>query len=328
MLACMDEMQDLLDLQAGVVSRRQAMERGLSKHDLARLVRRRLLAPMHAGVYVNHTGEPTWLQRAWAAVLATWPAALSHESALRACEGPGRRIQYDDAIHVAVDRDRHLRAPDEVVVHRLEGLDERALWNLGPPRLRYEDAALVVAAAAGSEFAALGVLATVVQSRRTTAKRILATADQRSRLARREWITSVLTDISEGACSVLEHGYLTLVERPHALVAGRRQHPVSSSKGTLYRDVEYPTGLVVELDGRLFHDTATQRDRDLDRDLDAAVSGRSTVRLSWGQVFDRPCLTAQRLARLQQQRGWDGEIRPCGPGCTAGATVRLIRRTP
>ena len=44
---------------------------------------------VHPGVYVNHTGELTWLQRAWAAVLFAWPAALSHDSALRAADGPG-----------------------------------------------------------------------------------------------------------------------------------------------------------------------------------------------------------------------------------------------
>jgi hypothetical protein len=323
-----ERIQDLLNLQAGVVSRRQAMDHGLGKHDLARLVRRRLLTPVYAGVYINHTGELTWVQRAWAAVLATWPSALSHESALRACEGPGRRIQYDDSIHIAVSRGRHLRPPEGVVLHRLELLDERALWNLGPPRVRYEDAALEVAASATSDFDALAVLATVVQSRRTTASRILATAAHRPRLARRRWITAVLRDIAEGACSVLEHGYLTRVERAHGLAAGRRQEPTASGKGTVYRDVEYPTGLVVELDGRLFHDTTRQRDRDLDRDLDTAVSGRSTVRLSWGQVFDRPCLTAQRLALLQTARGWDGKVRPCGPDCTAVSGVRLIRLTP
>ncbi len=323
----MDRLTELQSLQAGVISRRQAMELGLEKHDLARLVRRRLLTPLHPGVYLDHTGEPTWIQRAWGGVLATWPSALSHGSALRACEGPGRRIQYDDHIHVAVDRGRHVRAPERVVVHRLEGLADRALWNLGPPRLRYEDAALEVAGSAGSEFDALSVLATVVQSRRTTAARILAVAEQRSRLARRTWITAVLHDIAEGACSVLEHGYLTRVERAHGLVAGRRQRPEASAKGNLYRDVEYPTGLVVELDGRLFHDTTRQRDRDLDRDLETAVSGRSTIRLSWGQVFDRPCLTAQRLALVQRAHGWAGRIRPCGPGCTADSTARLIRLT-
>jgi very-short-patch-repair endonuclease len=72
--------------------------------------------------------------------------------------------------------------------------------------------------------------------------------------------------------------------------------------------------LVVELDGRLFHDNATARDKDMDRDLDAAVDGLNTVRVGWGQVFRRPCMTAQRIGRLLQRNGWTGSPARC-PDC-------------
>jgi hypothetical protein len=87
--------------------------------------------------------------------------------------------------------------------------------------------------------------------------------------------------------------------------------------GTVYRDVLYAGGLVVELDGRLFHDTAAQRDLDFDRDLVAAVQGKDTVRLTYGQVFDRPCWTAGHLVVLLTSHGWRGSVRPCGPSCGA-----------
>jgi len=45
-------------------------------------VRQREWAPLHRGVYVDHTGTPTWRQRAWGAVLHCWPAGLADESAL------------------------------------------------------------------------------------------------------------------------------------------------------------------------------------------------------------------------------------------------------
>jgi hypothetical protein len=51
---------------------------------------------MLPGVYVNHTGDPTWLQRAWAGVLYYWPAALAGASAMRVTAGPRWR-QHDDA---------------------------------------------------------------------------------------------------------------------------------------------------------------------------------------------------------------------------------------
>jgi hypothetical protein len=300
--------------QAGVISRRQAIARGVVAHDIRRVLRRREWAIALPGVYVNHTGSLSWLQRAWAAVLFSWPAALSHESALRSAEGPGKG-RGESTIHVSIDRHRHLVRPPGVTLHRVVGLTDRVLWNMGPPRVSYEHAAIDVAAAAESDFAAIGILAEACQSRRTTARRIVEMIHTRDRLSRREWMTSVLRDVAAGSCSVLEHGYLTKVERAHGLAPARRQVRSHGSSGALYRDVEYSCGLVIELDGRLFHDTARQRDRDFDRDLDAAVSGRDTRRLSWGQVFDRPCWTAARIALLLKQRGWAGRALPCGRDC-------------
>ena len=41
---------------------------------------------------------------------------------------------------------------DDVRIHRMTHLEERTMWNLGPPRLRYEDAALDVAIRSDSEL--------------------------------------------------------------------------------------------------------------------------------------------------------------------------------
>ena len=106
----MDDVEELLELQAGAIARWQALADGLTASDVRRLLRRREWVLVHPGVYVDHTGEPTWLQQAWSAVLFAWPAALSHQSALRAFEGPGRRS--DGVIHVAVGRHRRLSAPE------------------------------------------------------------------------------------------------------------------------------------------------------------------------------------------------------------------------
>lgn len=309
----MKELQDLLELQAGVISRKQALERGLTPNDLRRMIRRRCLTVVHPGVYVSHTGPLTWLQRAWAAVLALEPAALSHSSALRAADGPGRRGD-DSRIHVAVDRSRNVVAPAGVNLHRMSSLNDRVQWNCSPPRVRIEEALLDRAAEAATDFAAIEVLADGVQSRRTTAARLSVALSGRARITRRDFLEGVLADIAEGTCSVLEHGYLTRVERPHGLAVSRRQVR-ASARGPVYRDVEYRAqGLVVELDGRLFHDSASARDSDLDRDLDAAVDRLFTVRIGWGQVFDRPCATAHRIGKLLRARGWPGVVSLC-PSC-------------
>ena len=319
----MDELSRLLELQSGVVSRQQVIACGSQPHDIRRLLRRREWALVHPGVYVDHTGPLTWLQRAWAATLSVAPSALSHESALRAADGPGHRAHLDDdPIHVAVDRHRKVVFPSGVRGHRVSGLASKALWNTSPPRIRTEEAVLDVAADARDPLGAIAVLADAVQARRTTATRIASALESRERIARRALLTAVVHDLAEGACSALEHGYLTRVERAHGLPRAARQVR-ASARGPVYRDVEYGAlGLVVELDGRLFHDSAAARDRDLDRDLEAALSGRQTVRLGWGQVFGRPCDTAVRIGRLLQLRGWTGSPRSC-----AHCTVRSIRAT-
>jgi hypothetical protein len=309
---------DFLDGQMGVVSRAQLLGAGETPPSIRRMIRRRELAVVHPGIYVGHTGDPTWVQRAWAAVLHAWPAALAGEAALRAHEGPGKRA--DPAIvEVAVARSRTILEPPGVRITRIDRLDQRAVWTVGPPRLRYDDAAIAVACRASTDMEALRVLADVVQGRRSTAGRLAVELASRQRAHRRTWLASVLEDIAEGTCSVLEHGYLSRIVRPHGLPVGERQVRDGRGDRVVYRDVEHEHGLVVELDGRLFHDSARRRDADLERDLDAAVAGKDTVRLGWGQVFDRTCSTAAKVAALHAARGWSGSPRPCGARCGIGA---------
>ena len=124
----------------------------------------------------------------------------------------------------------------------------------------------------------------------------------------------MLRDVAHGTCSVLEHGYLHRVERAHGLPRAERQLRGHASVGVVYRDADYGR-VVIELDGRLFHDSTEQRDLDFERDLDVAVEGRTAARLSWGQVFGRPCSTAGKVGALLQRHGWRGSPCRCGPEC-------------
>jgi very-short-patch-repair endonuclease len=237
-------------------------------------------------LHVDHTGEPTWQQRAWAGVLFCAPAALSHQSAIRAAAGPRWRHGDDDPIHVAVDWGRTRVSPPGYQIHRTRGLPERVLGSTGPPRIRLEDAVLDVAAECRSELQTIAPLADICQTRRTTAARLLVRLDDRARLRQRPLLTAVLRDVD-------------------------------------YEDYRF----IVELDGRLFHDSTGQRDRDMDRDLALAVDGRDSVRLSYGQVLVRACRTAAAIGLLLQRRGWAGLPRPCGPNCRMEPTSWSLRRT-
>jgi hypothetical protein len=236
------ELRYLLEVQDGVISRRQLLELGAAQHDVDRMLRRADLPRVQAGVYVNHTGPLTWVQRAWSAVLYYWPAALTQLSALPETTRGGP----------------HPRGSRRTTKRGLHS------WGTGAPEvgLRVEGG------------------------------------------------------LVKGACSVLEHGYLVRVERRHGLPRGDRQVRGSAAGRRAWRDVTYAAcRTIVELDGRPFHDTARLRDKDFDRDLDAAVDQTSlTVRLTYGQVFGTPCRTAARIGQLLQARGWSGSTRLC-PEC-------------
>lgn len=309
----MDEVgvRRLLRAQDGVVSRRQLVALGVRDHDIQRMLRRRELATVHAGVYVDHTGDPSARQRAWAAVLFAAPAALCRESVLDVQHLP---------VHVAIDSTRRVRVPEGVVVHRVARLEERVLWNLSPPRMRTEEAVLDLVERARSEADVVGLLTQAVNDGLTTPPRLRAFVQDRTRLGRRRLVLTVLDDVEAGACSVLEHGYLTRVERAHGLPRAARQRVRRTETGVEYRDVEYvELGLVVELDGRVGHEGWVAGGRDADRDLDDRAEGRETVRLRHQQVFGTPCRTASRIATILQRRGWTGSPRTCGPGCSLAA---------
>ena len=66
----MRKLNRLMRDQAGVVSSTQVLAAGYDDNDIERWIRRRQWARLHQGVYVDHTGELSWLQEAWAGVLS------------------------------------------------------------------------------------------------------------------------------------------------------------------------------------------------------------------------------------------------------------------
>jgi hypothetical protein len=85
-----------------------------------------------------------------------------------------------------------------------------------------------------------------------------------------------------------------------------------------FQDVRYQAqGVVVELDGRAFHASPQDRDRDAMRDLaELSRSGLVTTRLTYGLVFGDACRTAALVSKLLRARGWTGRMRNC-PRCPA-----------
>jgi hypothetical protein len=239
--------------------------------------------------------------------------ALSHDSAMRVHQRSRLSERDDGVIHMLVARDRKLQVREGLLIHRSGQFARRVQLGQSPPRTRFEDTVLDLAGAARDDLDAIAVLADACGSRRTSADRLSQALADRPRAHRRPWIQAILEDVESGTCSVLEHGYLTLVERPHGLPRGSRQAPVQGRARRMWQDVRYERcGVIVELDGRMFHSSAAARDSDLERDLDSvAHRDDATVRLGYGQVFKRGCSTAVKLAAVLARRGWPGTARRC-----------------
>jgi hypothetical protein len=305
--------------QCGVVCRAQVLALGHDDSFIEARLRRKDWARVHRGVYVDHTGPLTEVQRIWAACLfygePDGRAAACAESTLTL---HGIRAA-GDRVHVAVPQERRVTGLPGVQVHRLTDFAEAVHPGRRPLQVRLERAVVQVACAARDDAAAVAVVSDACRSRRTTAGRVASTLRPLTRARRRAFLLAVLNDVASGVQSVLEHRYLTHVERPHGLPRADRQRRDRGPRGTVWRDAAYLGGrLLLELDGRIGHDADEDRWDDLERDLAAATGGATTVRLGWRQVLS-PCRLALAVARLLQELGWTGQPRPCGPDCLVPA---------
>jgi hypothetical protein len=310
---------ELLAEQAGVISRAQALAEHMTRHAVQAKLDSGRWQRIHPGVYAAFTGPLPRAAMIWAAVLAAGSGAvLSHQTAAELSgllsPAPWQRI------HVTVPSGARVVAPAGVVIHYSRRVEVARHPALLPPRTRVEETVLDLAAGAATATDAIGWILSACGSRRTTPNRLRRVMAARSGIRRRKLLLAVLGEARDGVHSVLEHGYLRRVELPHGLPRGSRQWRVQANGTSRYRDVHYREfDLTVELDGRIAH-PEDQRWRDIRRDNESAADGLVTLRYSWADVTQRPCQVAGEVARTLAARGWTGEIRRCGPGCTAGGT--------
>jgi hypothetical protein len=297
--------------QDGVISRGQVFGAGGNRHDVDRLLRRRVWARLLPATYVNHTGTPTWRQSMWSAYLATPGSALADDTVL-ALAG---LLPETLPIHLAIPLERRRRELRDVVIHRVKHFDAMCIDTLRPRRLRLEPALLRVAERRPDAIAALDLVVDAVRTRRTTVHRVQEEMACFTRLRYREFLALGIEEAGSGMHSALERAYGRDVERRHGLPPGNRQSR-SAVGGVVYRDVEYEQfGLIVELDGAQGHSSPRDRRADMDRDLRSTADGGTTIRLGAHHVFRTPCITASWVARCLRARGWNGQPEACAPGC-------------
>ena len=293
-------------LQAGVVSREQALGCGLSRHVIDRLTASEQWRPLARGIYLIAPLAPSWHSLAWAGVL------LGGDDSRLGPRASGYLYRLLDReptpIDILVPAARQVRTSGPWLFAR-ERAGVRPFRTVGePPRLTVETSVLDLCAA-GTETDVVSLTTKAVQLRLTTTSRLRTALAERSRQRHRRLLQGILSDVAEGAESPLEVRYLREVERAHGLPKGRRQ---KSRAGLPYlTDVGYDEyGVLVELDGRAGHE-GTGRFRDMKRDNAFAIRGFTTLRYGWFDLTEQSCAVARQIAAILVSRGWPGLLQPC-----------------
>jgi len=295
------ELAKLLAKQAGVVARWQVLDPATRARIDRRIGAGRWQSP-YDGVYVNHNGPLTRLQRRWAAVLAAGrDAVLTEVSVLELAEVKGFE---SDAIHVAVPQHRH--GPDLPGVHvrRVRKLERFVHPARTLPQVRLPYAALMCAAYAPTEDNAHVVLSAVVQQGFVRVVDLEEQLAMLPKLPRRALIGETLLDLADGAQSLNEVALLRLVKSAR-LPQPKLQIHVATERRGAYIDGGWPDFDVwFEVDGELHREAAQWAD-DLDRGNELAIEqGGTRLRWSGFVVRRRPERVVDQATRALTKRGW------------------------
>jgi Transcriptional regulator, AbiEi antitoxin len=305
--------RDLVELQRGVISRRQALHAGMGPDDIGRLLRSGRWQCLQRGAYAVFTGEAPREAVLWAMVHRAGPGAtLSHQTAAELfglTDGPS------SLIHVTIPAVRRVGTIPGAVIHRSGRLELARHPTLLPPRTRIEETVLDLVEQAETFERAFDWVCRACQQRITTAGRVSGSLGMRKKARWRPELSEALDDIGEGIHSLLEYRYIHHVERPHGLPSGTRQARIVRGARSYYLDNLYADYHVcAELDGRIAHPDE-QRWQDGRRDNAAAAEGLVTLRFNWADVTRQPCQAASQLAAALQRGGWSGVPRRCGVSC-------------
>lgn len=233
--------------QAGVVSRLQIYELGLSRHEVRANVRARRWQAVGRQSLAVHTGELGSRAREWAAVFEAGPRAQLDGASALIASGLER---YDaESIRVSVPRGARVRRAPGVDIRQTRRWCADDLMPGGVARTRSDIAAVRGALWARSDKQAALLLTMSVQQGMTTAEKLGVQLLRVKRDRRRLFLHAVVLDLLGGVRSLGELDFARAC-RARGLPEPSRQQVRRAANGTYYLDVEWSDwGVVVEIDG-------------------------------------------------------------------------------
>jgi len=279
----------LAEAQAGMVSRRQLRELGVTESELRHHVAMERWAHRSSEVISTTTGPLSPEQRQWLGVLHAGPTAMV--GGLTALEHHGLQRWTRSDVTVLVSNPLSYPPLPGVVFFRTRRPFKLLVGPGELPVCRTEPAVLLFASYEPHLRTALGAVTACVQQRLTTAERLREWVDRLAPLRRARHVRELLDDVDGGAHSLSEVD-LRKACRAYGVRPPRSQRVRYDRGGRKrYTDAEWPLPdgreLVLEVDGA-FHDDAEQSALDRRRNRRLTTATRVVVQCSAWEIRHEP----------------------------------------
>lgn len=279
--------------QHGVMTRSQALT-VMTRHRLYHLVASRRWAHPARGVFVNHVGPLTPVQREWVALLAAPPGSVL--GGLSALGHDGFRSFVPPKPVVVAPMGAASVTYDDLELHWSTYLDDRDVHPLRmPPRTRPGRSVVDAASWEPSEKRARGIVLSAAQKGVVAPRTLREALIRRGRCRHRALIVESYLDADGGIQSLPERSF-DEIRREVGLPAPERQAVMRRDDGRYYLDVWWEAfNLAVEVHG-IPHMDVEQWDGDLLRLNEVVIGGRRTL------VFSSYAIRRQRGVVIDQLR--------------------------
>jgi hypothetical protein len=241
---------ELLEQQAGVISRQQALAGGLSKAAWDWRMEKKIWQAVLPGVVAAHSGTVTFEEKAQAAVLYGGKGAALAGEVLIHLQTPEKRRRVEPAlIDVAVGASCQVAPREFFRPHRVSALADLTHPIRTPQQLRLPPGVLYAAAWAKSDRDAEWRVAAAVQQRLVNVPQLRASLAEMPRLRRRGLLRLVLDDVELGAHARTELDFLAFLRRQGLPLPDQLQYKTRAD-GVRYLDAWWEQQRVgAELDG-------------------------------------------------------------------------------
>ncbi len=292
----------LLVSQRGVISRAQALSNDITDHGVYHRLRpggpwQRLLP----GVYLTVTGEPTWEQRATAAML--YGGADSVLTGLAALRLHQFRVPDTAIIDLLVPHSSQRASRDFVVVHRTRRMPDGQFADLALHFAPVPRATADAVRSLGTLAEARAVAASVVQRRKCTVAQ-LARELKAGPVHGSARLRMVLAEVADGVHSVAEADFRALIlgsDLPNPLF---NPDLYLDGKFLARPDAWWPeAGVVAEVDSREWHLLPEHWQQTMARARQMAAAGITHLHVSPSEIRTDPgALIAQIRGALAHGR--------------------------